>query len=60
MRNIDFKDTDKKLKIKIYDIEFEININKLEKINKDEINDVSDINKILVEILGNGACDKLY
>lgn len=59
MRNIDFKDTDKKLKIKIYDIEFEININKLEKINKDEINDDSDINKILDEILGNGACDKL-
>lgn len=59
MRNIDFKDTDKKLEISIYDEKFEVNINKLEKINKDEINDESDLNKILDEILGNGACDRL-
>lgn len=59
MRNINFEDTDKKLKIKIYDIEFEINITELEKINKDEVNDSSDMNKILDNILGKGSCDKL-
>lgn len=59
MRNIDFKDTDKKLEISIYDEKFEVNINKLEEINKDEINDESDLNKILDEVLGNGACDRL-
>ena len=59
MRNIDFKDTDKKIKECIYGIEFEINTKELEKIDTKEISEDSNLDEILEKILGQGACDKL-
>lgn len=59
MKNIDFKDTDRKFKEKIYGIEFEINVNELEKIDTDKVSEETNTNDILEKILGEGACEKL-
>lgn len=59
MRNIDFKDTDKKIKECIYGIEFEINTRELEKIDTREIDENSNLDEILEKVLGQGSCEKL-
>lgn len=59
MKNIDFKDTDRKFKEKIYGIEFEINVNELEKIDTNKVSEETNTNDILEKILGEGACEKL-
>ena len=59
MRNIEFRDTDKKFKEKIYGIEFEINTNKLDEIDVKQINDDINMVELLDSILGENACEKL-
>lgn len=59
MRNIEFKDTDKKIKEKIYGIEFEINTRELEKIDTNNLNENTELGEMLDKVLGEGACDKL-
>jgi hypothetical protein len=59
MKNLDFKDTDKKFKVKIYGIECEINKLELEKVDTNKIGENSNIIELLNKILGKEKIEEL-
>lgn len=63
MRELSYKDTEREIEVKIYDLEFKIS-NKIEKINTEEIQkqaetDEKIIEKIIDDILGENATKKI-
>lgn len=63
MRELSYKDTEREIKVKIFDLEFKIS-NKIEKINTEEIQkqaetDEKIIEKIIDDILGENATKKI-
>ena len=57
MLRIDYKDTEKKLKVVIYGIEFDLNSNELENIDTENIND--NLDEIITKVLGEDAIEKI-
>lgn len=63
MRELSYKDTEREIEVKIFDLNFKIN-NKIEKLNTEEIQknaetDIKTIEKIIDEILGENATKKI-
>ena len=63
MRELSYKDTEREIEVKIFDLEFKIS-NKIEKINTEEIQkqaetDEKIIEKIIDDILGENATKKI-
>lgn len=63
MRELSYKDTEREIEVKIFDLEFKIN-NIIEKINVEEIQKEAETNdkvieKIIDDILGEGAVKKI-
>ena len=63
MRELSYKDTEREIEVKIFDLEFKIS-NKIEKINTEEIQkqaetDEKIIEKIIDDILGENAAKKI-
>ena len=63
MRELSYKDTEREIEVKIFDLEFKIS-NKIEKINTEEIQkqaetDEKIIEKIIEDILGKNAKKKI-
>lgn len=63
MKELSYKDTEREIKVKIFDLEFKIS-NKIEKINTEEIQkqaetDEKIIEKIIDDILGENATKKI-
>ena len=59
MRNIDYKDTEKEIKVSIYGLEFIVNINEFENIDTKNLNENSDLESILDRVLGENASEKI-
>lgn len=57
MLKIDYKDTEKKLEVNIYGLNFDINSKELEEIDTKNIND--NLDEIINKVLGEGALDKI-
>ena len=57
MLRIDYKDTEKKLTVNIYGLNFDINSKELEEIDTENIND--NLDEIINKVLGEGALDKI-
>lgn len=54
---IGYQDTDKKMEVEIYGINFEINSKELEEVDTKNIND--NLDEIIEKILGEGALEKI-
>lgn len=59
MINIDYKDTEKKLEVKIFDLPFEINKKELENIDTKQITGNDNLEEIIDKVIGQGAVDKI-
>lgn len=57
MIKIDYKDTDKKLEVGIYGLNFDINSKELEEIDTKNMND--NLDEIITKVLGEGALEKI-
>ena len=57
MIKIDYKDTDKKLEVGIYGLNFDINSKELENIDTKNIND--NLDEIITKVLGEDALEKI-
>lgn len=59
MKSIEYRDTERKLEVKIYGLVFEINIKEFENIDTRNISENEDLEKIIDKILGEGASKKI-
>lgn len=59
MKKIEFKDTDRRFEVNIYDGIYDINISELEKIDTKDINDDTDVVEILTRVLGKESVNKI-
>lgn len=60
MKSIGYESTDKKIEVKIYDLEFEIsNASKLEELENVDDNDLDSLEKMIDMVLGEGSVKKI-
>lgn len=59
MRSLDYKDTEKKLEVNIYGLQFEINGKELNKIETDKLEDKDSLEEAIDSMLGTGAFKKI-